>query len=266
MDLPATARRPAVIAHRGASGEAPENTLAAFRRAMELGVDAVELDVQLSADGEPVVIHDDLLDRTTDGRGLVAAQPLAALQRLDAGRWFDERFAGERIPTLAEALVLLRPTRVIVEIKNRPIVHPGIASRVAGVVREVGHPAVTISSFDHPLLLEVRKAAPGIPTAVLFFARPVDPVRLARDAAATILHPHWIFLTRDMIEGVRAVGLRVETWVVDDAEHMVRLAAMGVDGIMSNYPDRLITVLTGTDVSADPSVNAGWPPSRRTHG
>jgi glycerophosphoryl diester phosphodiesterase len=238
-------RRPAVIAHRGASGDAPENTLAAFRRALELGADAVELDVQLSADGEPVVIHDDLLDRTTDGRGLVQDQPLAALRRLDAGRWFHERFAGERIPTLADALALLRRLRVIVEIKNCPISHPGIAARVAGVIREVGHEDVTVSSFDHPLLLEIRAAAPEIPTAVLFFARPVDPARLAADAAATILHPQWFFLTPGMVAAAHAAGLRVETWVVDEAAHMARVAAMGVDGIISNHPARLIAFLAG---------------------
>jgi glycerophosphoryl diester phosphodiesterase len=235
--------RPQVIAHRGASGEAPENTLAAFHRALTLGVDGVELDVHLSADAEPVVLHDPLLERTTDGRGLVGAHSLTELRRLDAGRWFGEAFAGERIPTLAEALTFLRPGRVIVEIKSGPVRYPGIAQRVTAVIRDSGHPAVTISSFDHEVLREVRAAAPSLPTAVLYVARPVDPLRLARDAGASILHPQWAHLHTDLVERAHAAGLRVETWVVDEPEHLALVVAMGVDGVMTNYPDRLRAVL-----------------------
>jgi glycerophosphoryl diester phosphodiesterase len=232
-----------VIAHRGASAEAPENTLVAFRRALEIGVDGVELDAHLSADGVPVVIHDPLLERTTDGHGLVKDQPLAALRRLDAGRRFDERFAGERIPTLAEALEALRGVRVIVEIKNGPLYYPGIASRVLAAIAEVGHPSVTISSFDHPVLLEVKAAAPQVPTAVLYAARPIDPVRLARDAGAALLHPNWAYVTGEMVGQAHAAGLRVETWTVDEPAHLRHVIATGVDGVMTNHPDRLRAVL-----------------------
>jgi glycerophosphoryl diester phosphodiesterase len=234
---------PAVIGHRGASGEAPENTVAAFHRAVELGVDAVELDVHLSADGVPVVIHDPILERTTDGRGPVGEQPLAALRRLDAGRWFGEPFAGERIPTLEEALEVLRDGRVIIEIKNGPIYYPGIAPRVASVARACGHPRLTVSSFDHPVLLEVRRAAPELETAVLFAARPVDPARLAADAGARVLHPQWAFATPDLVAAGHAAGLRVEAWTVDDPLHMCLVLRAGVDGIMTNHPARLLALL-----------------------
>lgn len=239
--------RPAVVAHRGASAEAPENTLAAFRRALEIGADAVELDVHLSADGHPVVLHDPLLQRTTDGAGLVRDHPLDVLRRLDAGRWFGEAYAGERVPTLAEALDLLRRVRVIVEIKNGPIYYPGIAARVASVVAEVGHPAVTVSSFDHPVLLEVAAAAPALPTAVLFAARPVAPVRLAADAGARYLHPHWAYATADLVAAAHAAGLLVECWTADEPEAQRHLAAAGVDGIMTNHPARLLALLEGRD-------------------
>lgn len=235
--------RPQVVAHRGASGEAPENTLTAFRRALEMGVDAVELDVHLCADGEAVVIHDFLVDRTTDAKGLVNDLPLDALRRLDAGRWFGEEFAGERIPTLAEALELLRPVRVVIEIKNGPIFYPGIAERVADLVRETGHRAVTVSSFDHPVLLEVKAHAPDLETAVLYFGRPLDPVRLARDVGAGVLQPHWTYLTPDAMAAARAAGLRVETWVVDEPAHMAHVMALGVDGIITDHPDRLLALL-----------------------
>jgi len=240
----ASARRaPRIIAHRGASAEAPENTAAAFRLALAAGVDGVELDVRLSSDGVPVVIHDHLLERTTDGRGPVGALSLAELRDLDAGRWFAQEFAGQRIPTLDEALALLRPVRVIVEVKRGPLPSPGIAGRVAAVISESGHPAVTVSSFDHPLLLEVREHLPQVRTAVLYVARPVDPLRMALDAGAALLHPHWSLLSPDVVDAAHAAGLEVETWVVDEPEEMARIVAMGVDGVMTNHPRRLRTVL-----------------------
>ncbi len=242
--MSAAARRaPRIIAHRGASAEAPENTAAAFRRALAVGVDGVELDVHLSSEGVPVVIHDHLLERTTDGRGPVGALPLAALRQLDAGRWFAGEFAGERIPTLAEALALLRPVRVIVELKRAPLPSAEMAARVAAVIGASGHPAVTVSSFDHPLLLEVRVHLPQVQTAVLYVARPVDPLRLARDAGATLLHPHWSLLTPDVVAAAHAAGVEVETWVVDEPEEMARMVAMRVDGVMTNHPERLRAVL-----------------------
>ncbi|MDR7475533.1 MAG: glycerophosphodiester phosphodiesterase, partial [Armatimonadota bacterium] len=106
-------------------------------------------------------------------------------------------------------------------------------------------PAVTVSSFDHPLLLEVRAHLPKVPRAVLYVARPVDPLRLARDAGADLLHPHWSLLSSDVVEAAHAAGLGVETWVVDDPEEMARVVAMGVDGVMTNHPQRLRTVLAG---------------------
>lgn len=237
------ARRPDIVAHRGASAEAPENTLAAFRRALEIGVDGVELDAHLTADGVPVVMHDPLLERTTDGHGLVKDLDLAALRRLDAGRRFGERFAGERIPTLAEALDVLARVRVIIEIKNGPLYYPAIASRILGVVAEIGHPAVTISSFDHHVLREVGTAAPDVPTAVLYAARPIDPVRMARDAGARVLHPNWAYVTPDVVALAHAAGLRVEAWTVDELVHLRHILATGVDGVMTNRPERLRAVL-----------------------
>ena len=236
---------PQVIAHRGAAAAAPENTAAAFRRALAIGVDAVELDVHLSADGEPVVIHDHLLDRTTDGRGPVGAFSLAALRQRDAGRWFGEPFTGERILPLAEALDLLRGVRVIVEVKNAPVANPGVAGRVAAVIREAAHPAVAVSSFDHPVLVEIKKQLPSLETAVLYVARPVNPLRLAQDAGAAVLHPHWAMLTPDLVTSAHAAGLRVETWVVDEPEDLQRIVAMGSDGVMTNRPERLRNVLAG---------------------
>jgi glycerophosphoryl diester phosphodiesterase len=235
--------RPAVIAHRGASGEAPENTPAAFRRALEIGVDGVELDTHLSADGEPVVIHDPYLERTTTGTGLVKDLAAAAIRRLDAGRWFGDSFAGQAVPTLAEALDLLRTVRVVVEIKNGPIYYPGIAERVTAVIRASGHDRVTVSSFDHYVLRDVRDITGEVETAVLYSARPIDPVRIAYDAGASVLHPQWVFLQQELVDDAHAAGMRVEVWTVDDAAHLAHVIAMRPDGIMTNFPARLRMVL-----------------------
>jgi glycerophosphoryl diester phosphodiesterase len=230
---------PQIIAHRGASAEAPENTLAAYRRALAIGVHGVELDVNLSADGEPMVIHDHVLDRTTDGHGPVGARTLLELRQLDAGRWFGEAFAGERLLTLAEALDILRAVRVIVEIKAGLGRTPGIAARVADVIRASAHREVTVSSFDHPLLVEVTAALPELDIAVLYTARPINPLRLAQEAGARTLQPYWFWLTPDVVTSAHAAGLRVETWVVDEPADQARVIDMGVDAVMTNHPRRL---------------------------
>jgi len=234
-----TPAAPQIIAHRGASSEAPENTITAYRTALAIGVHGVELDVNLSSDGEPMVIHDHVLDRTTDGHGPVGARTLGELRQLDAGLWFGEAFAGERLPTLAEALDVLRAVRVIVEIKAGLGRTPGIAARVAAVIRASTHPNVTVSSFDHPLLVEVTAALPELDIAVLYTARPIHALRLAQDAGARTLQPYWFWLTPDVVTSAHAAGLRVETWVVDEPADQSRVIAIGVDAIMTNYPRRL---------------------------
>ncbi|HVH32000.1 MAG TPA: glycerophosphodiester phosphodiesterase family protein [bacterium] len=244
---------PQIIAHRGASAEAPENTLAAYRRALAIGVHGVELDVNLSADREPMVIHDHVLDRTTDGHGPVGTRTLVELRRLDAGRWFGEAFAGERLLTLAEALDVLRAVRVIVEIKAGLGRTPGIADRVAAVIRASTHRAVTVSSFDHPLLVEVKAALPEIDIAVLYTARPIHALRLAQDAGAGYLHPYWFWLTPDVVTAAHAAGLYVETWVVDEPADQSRVLGMEVDGVMTNHPPRLRQTFAALQLPLPPS-------------
>src|ERR687886_2515618 len=148
-----------VVGHRGAMGHCPENTLASFERALELGADWIELDVHLSRDGALVVIHDESLDRTTDGHGLVKDHTLAELKRLDAGAWFGAAFAGQGIPTLDEVLVWAgeRDTIVDIEIKNAPIYYAGIEEAVIRTLDRYGmtERAIVIS-FDHRSVARVK--------------------------------------------------------------------------------------------------------------
>lgn len=247
FDLP----RPLNWAHRGASGHAPQNTLAAFRLAAEMGADGIELDVHLSADGEVVVIHDDTVDATTNGHGRVSAMTLAELKALDAGSWFDPRFAGERIPTLQEVFDAVGHRLLInVEIKVEAGYHP--PAQEAETVRLIEDndmvERVIVSSFSIASLRRVRRLNPHIALGLLY-ARVETPLfpALARLLGTPFeaLHPEFGLVTPRYMAGARRRGLPVNAWTVNEVEQMRRLIELGVDGIITNYPDRLRALLSG---------------------
>jgi glycerophosphoryl diester phosphodiesterase len=232
----AAAGRPLGIAHRGASHAAPENTLAAFRLALAAGVDGVECDVRRTRDRHLVVIHDPAVDRTTDGRGPVAALSLEALRRLDAGRWFGTAWAGERVPRFEEVLDLVRGrARIFVEIKNDPDPAEGVERQVVAALRERGMEGeALVMSFDHRAVRAVRAAAPAIATGILYSARLIDPAAAARAAAADALCIQGGYLDAAVVDAARRAGLGVVTWTVDDPALFRRCAALGVDAIISD--------------------------------
>lgn len=241
---------PVRIGHRGASGEglAPENTLAAFELAIELGVDLIELDVQQTGDGRLVVVHDATLDRTTDLSGPVSDKTLAEIRRGDAGSWFSPRFRGERVPLLEEVLELAhRRVLTLVEIKARHI-----AERVVQVVEEMGaEDQVVIQSFVPQTVRRVKLLAPALPAALLVSTLPTTPARirvrrLAREvleAGANAVGIWHTALTPALLEEMRQRSIGVWAWTVDDEIVMRDLALMGVQGLITNYPDRLNQVL-----------------------
>ena len=234
--------RARVFGHRGAMGYAPENTFASFALAVEQGVDAIELDVHLTADDEVVVIHDNHLERTTTGNGLVRERTLAEIGALDAGSRFDARFAGERVPTLAEVLEWARDRCVLdVEVKGGPAPYPGIEARVVDLIRR--HEMidrVLVISFDHPTVRRVKELAPELATGVLYSGRPIDATMLARAAGADALMPYWANLVADDVERAHAAGLSVHPWATSEPAEIRSLLAMGVDSICSNHPDRVV--------------------------
>ncbi len=234
-----------IIGHRGASGHAPENTLAAFRRAVELGARFIETDLQLSRDSRLVAIHDDTLDRTTNGRGPVNRLTLAELRELDAGSWFGPQFAGERIPTLQEILQFARETDVVfyLEIKSSSGAW-GMEHTVVGALREaqeVVRPVVL--SFDHDTLAAVRRIEPTLMTGFLFQWPLEDAVDLAIRAGARQLAPHGDQVTPELVTAARHNNLQVVTWTINAPAQMRALISAGVDGIMTDYPDRLVAVM-----------------------
>ncbi len=242
---------PLVIAHRGDSAHRPENTLAAFAGALEAGAPVVELDVQLTADGELVVLHDAAVDRTTNGTGDVRRLTLAELRALSAGypARFGASWAGERIPTLAEALALLKDrARVLVEIKGESVtdeVESGVEARTAELVRRLGMTeAVALISFEHRALVRLRSLAPEITRGHLFERTSPDRLlRAAADAGCSLVMPHKGQLNDDLAERVRSAGLTLATWVVDTPEELKRIARFGLYGVGSNCPGALIEAI-----------------------
>jgi glycerophosphoryl diester phosphodiesterase len=236
------------IAHRGASRAAPQNTLAAFRKAMELGADGVELDVQLSADGHVVVMHNSSVDETTDGTGLVAEKTLAELKALDAGSKFSPQFAGERIPALAEVFDALDGKLLVnVELKDLSARGDGLEASVVEVVRQYRmEKKVLFSSFNPFALRRVHALAPDIPIGLLY-ARSL-PIFLRRAWLAPLAphqarHPDFTLVDKPLVEWCRARRLRVHTWTVNDPAEMKRLIGLGVDAIITDAPDVLSAIV-----------------------
>ena len=224
---------PLRIGHRGAAGHAPENTLASFEQAMKLGVDLVEFDVRRSADGALVLVHDDTVDRTTNGKGRLVALPVRMLRELDAG-------GGERIPLLEEALACLSGRAgAMIELKVK-----GIAAEVCAVVKAVSFKGeVIVASFLHEELLTVKKMMADARTLPLFNRAPGSSTAFAIDAQATHAGLALKIVTPDWVQVLQSQGLKVFVFTVDEPEDIARMKRLNVDGIISNFPERIEPVV-----------------------
>ena len=231
------------IAHRGASGTFPENTLSAFRAAIDAGADMCELDVQLTRDGAVVVIHDETVDRTTDGKGEVVALTLEEIQRLDAGAKFKGgTIKGERISTLDEVFAATSgKCGLNIELKAG-----GVEAQVAAIMQARNAFADSIvSSFNWDYLKKIQTLHFNIRIALLAEEKPVDLMMNAVAMRAHAINPRWDMVTADLCKAAHERGLKVYTWTVDADARMRALAECGVDGIMTNYPERVRTVVGG---------------------
>jgi len=246
---------PLVIAHRGDSHDHPENTAAAFAAALQLGVEAVELDVQLTKDGQVIVLHDPTVDRTTSGKGAARDLTLAEIRALSAGypSRFGTRFSGERVPTLLEVLGMVRDrARVLIEIKPDSVSDSeddGIEVRtIADVVRARMEKEVALISFSHRALQRCRKHAPAIVRGHLFHeGKPGEMMAAVRDVAAEVALPEKDLLSDELRDRSREAGVKLATWVVDDPGDLERLARFDLFGIASNRPGLLLDTLKGVD-------------------
>ena len=224
--------------HRGNAAECPENTLASFRSAIELGVDVIECDVHLTDDRQLAVIHDHLIDRTTDGSGLVRDYTMAELKRFDAGSWKDAKFAGERIPSLDEVLAVAKgKVGVAIEIKNLPLPYPGIEEVVVKAVKQAGmEQEVVVISFDHRSIKRIGELDGAITTGVLDAARPVDVLRMLDDADADVFCPQWASIDPATAAELHDAGKLVGVWTVDDGFGLAWSKALPVNAIYTNNP------------------------------
>lgn len=230
-----------LIGHRGASGHAPENTLAAFRKAVSLGVGFIETDLQLTRDARFVAIHDDTVDRTTNGHGAVHDLTLDALRKLDAGSWFGSEYAGERIPTLEEILEFSKKNDVVFYLELKPGGSWGGEHALIGALRESGEIARTVViSFDGAILEAVRKIEPTLMTGLLYDGQLADPLDKAVEIGARQVAVRGDLVTPAMLVQARSRDLQVVAWTVNHGAHIRLLMDAGVDGIMSDYPDRLV--------------------------
>jgi glycerophosphoryl diester phosphodiesterase len=242
---------PLVIAHRGDSAHRPENTLASFASALEVGAALVELDVQLTADGQVIVIHDPDLERTTTGCGDVRRLTMAQVRAVSAGypQRFGTAYAGERVPALSEALSLMRGrARVLVEIKAESVTDDrdgGIEARTVEEIRRAGMAdSVALISFDHRAILRLATLAPEITRGRLFGRTNADEVlEAARDAACELVMPHKGQLGRALVDRVHEAGLKLATWVVDEPAELKKLARFDLYGVGSNRPGVLLEAI-----------------------
>ena len=230
------------IAHRGAAGSRPELTRPAFAHALDLGVDMIELDVQLTADGELVVLHDRELGRTLAGSGPVRHRTLAELQALDAGSWFAPQWSDARVPSLDEVLEQTAGRAELnVEIKSPAPDWAATAAALVDLLERHGRlDATIISSFERGALDAVRAHAPAARLGVLWHTADLDRMWQAAAAlAAVAVHPLWGLVDAAFVAAARAQGRRVIVWTVNDPDAIAALAALGVDGIISDFPERL---------------------------
>ncbi|MEB3101598.1 glycerophosphodiester phosphodiesterase [Ferviditalea candida] len=241
--------QPLIIAHRGASGEAPENTLSAFRVAIVQHADGIELDVQMTKDGRIVVIHDETLDRTTDSSGLVAGMTYEQIRRADAGHGF-KAYAGERVPLLSEVLELLAPTRMLlnIELKNGIIPYPEMEEGVIRLVRQYAmERRVILSSFNHYSLVKLAELAPDLERAVLYAAGLFEPWDYALRLGANAIHPLHYSAVPEIVQGAHRAGLKIRPYTVDREEDIRRMIANEVDAVITNYPLRMKRILEDGD-------------------
>lgn len=228
------------FAHRGFSGKYPENTMLAFRKAVEAGADGIELDVQLSKDGVPVVIHDETVDRTTDGTGCVRDLTLAELQALDASAGFAGVYGVNRIPTLREYLEFAREAPIVtnIEMKTGVFEYPGIEGKVCALLREFGlENRVIISSFNHFTILRMREMMPGLKYGFLSETWIIDAGKYCHAQGVPCYHPLFRNLTGEVVAELKQYGLEINTYTVNTPEDVRDLAAKGVDIVIGNFPD-----------------------------
>ena len=228
------------LAHRGFSGRYPENTMLAFTKAIEAGCDGIALEVQLTKDRELVVIHDEKLDRTTDGKGYVCDYTLAELKTLSASGHFQDIYGRTEIPTLKEYFELVADTDIVtnVELKTGVNIYPGIEQKVLRLIQDYKlSERIIISSFNHYSALMFKKLAPQIKCGLLEESWIIGMSGYAKKLGIDYLHPIYYCVTDSYVQEAQAHDLGINTWTVNNREDIQRLKNLNINAIITNYPD-----------------------------
>jgi glycerophosphoryl diester phosphodiesterase len=243
--------KPWIIAHRGASGHAPENTLAAFERAVQVGATFIETDLHLTRDARFVAIHDATLERTTSGRGMVHDFSLAELKELDAGRWFDREFMDERIPTLEQILEFSRRQDVVFYLELKYNSAWGMHHALVAALRSGDAAARTVViSFDPATIRAVHQLDPTLMIGLLIEKKAGDFVGIASQTGARQICAEASIITPEFVATAHRADLHVIAWTVNSVDAMRAMMAAGVDGIMTDFPDRLRATIEDAVASA----------------
>lgn len=232
-----------IFAHRGSSGTHPENTLAAFKEAARLLIQGVELDVHLSKDGEIVVIHDETIDRTSNGSGPVKEMTLEELKRYDYGSWFAQDFAGETIPTLEEVFqVYLNTDHLInIELKSDVYAYEGLEEKVVALIGQYGfEERVIISSFNHGAIRKIKQLQPELVTAALFMETLVEPLNYLRVVPTDGLHLYKPSAKGDFVKELIEENVPVRVFTVNKEHELEALKAIGIQAIFTDYPEKML--------------------------
>lgn len=229
-------------AHRGASGNYPENTMLAFQKALEAGCEGIEFDVQLTRDGELVIIHDETVDRTSNGTGWVRDMTYEELCQLDFSYKWSGQLPFQKIPTLREYFELVKDLDIVsnIELKTGVYEYPGIEAAVYALIKEYGlEKKVVVSSFNHLSVLRMKALDPAIECGFLSEAWLLEAGSYVSRYGVEDFHPHFAMLTDTMVAELRAHNVGINTWTVNDPEDIRRMIHFKVDGIISNYPERV---------------------------
>ena len=236
-----------IIAHRGFSSQYPENTMLAFRKAVEAGCDGIELDVHLSKDGEVVVIHDEFVDRVTGGRkGLVKDMTAGELGRIDVSSGHPGSFGFNPIPTLREYFEFARTQDIFtnIELKNTIVEYEGLEEKVIALIREYGLlDRVLFSSFNHRSMVKAKKLSPETRCAFLVASHLCAGGRYTKSHGVDYINPIYTYLDQDTIREIHDEGIQIQAWTVDEEKDMRYLAEQEIFAIITNCPDRLVKVL-----------------------
>ena len=231
-----------IFAHRGASGYAPENTLTAIKKAIEMKADGVEIDIQLTKDGKIVVIHDWKVDRTTTGRGFVYELNFGYIRSLDAGQWYTKDFIGEVVPTLEEVLDILPNDMMLnIEIKDTARKHSNIEEKMLEILKKYPEKFdnIIVSSFHHDKIKKLQKLEPKLKLALLTDSEfiEIEKYLSTNGLNSYSYHPEINLISKKDIEILHKNGIKVFVWTVNKEEDLDYLVKLGVDGVITNYPD-----------------------------